>query len=146
MPDVWADQLSQHPDGTYRDYLVRGLREGFRIGFQYRRRSCHGASANMSTAMEHPEVVGEYLRAELRARRILGPVGPEVAGLVQVNRFGLVLKVHQPDKWRLIVDLSFHRGNSVNDGIEPEVITRQWTKLAREWWHMAEEPSWPNLM
>ena len=73
--DMWADQLSQHPDGTYCDYVVRGLREGFRIGFQYGRRSCHGASANMPTAMEHPEVVGEYLRAELRARRILGPVG-----------------------------------------------------------------------
>ena len=33
--------------------------------------------------------------------------------MVQVNRFGLVPKAHQPDKWRLIEDLSFSRGNSV---------------------------------
>ena len=146
---VRADQLSQHLDATYRDYLVRGLHEGFRIGFQYRRRSCRSTSANMPMAMKHPEVVGEYLRAELRARRVLGPVDPEVASLVEVNRFGLVPKAHQPDKWRLIVDLSFPRGNSVNDGSSPRsaaCITRQWMKLAGEWWHMAGEPSWPNLM
>ena len=67
------------PDGTYRDYLVRGLREGFRIGF-HGRRSCYSALANMPMAMEHPKLVGEYLQAELRACRVLGPVSPEVAG------------------------------------------------------------------
>ena len=88
--DVWADQLSQHPDWAYCNYLVRGVREGFRICFQY---------------------------------QSLGAVSPEVDGLVQVNRFGLVPKAHRPDKWRHIVYLSFPRGSCVNDGIEPEVCS-----------------------
>ena len=38
---------------------------------------------------------------------------------IQVNQFGVILKKHQPDKWRLIVDLSYPEGKSVNDAIEP---------------------------
>ena len=78
----------------------------------------------MPMAMKYPEVIGEYLQAELRAHRVLGPVVPEVAGLVQVNRIGLVPKAHQPDKWRLIVDLSFVIG-----GVEPEVCSLHYTSV-----------------
>ena len=34
-----------------------------------------------------------------------------------ISRFGVIPKSHQPDKWRLIVDLSHPTGKSVNDGI-----------------------------
>ena len=38
---------------------------------------------------------------------------------VVVNRCGVVPKGHLPGKWRLITDLSFPPGSSVNDGIDP---------------------------
>ncbi len=51
----------------------------------------------------------------------------DTARCVQVNRFSLVPKGHQPGKWRLIVDLSFPKGHSVNDGIEPELCSLHYT-------------------
>ena len=54
---------------------------------------------------------------------------PQAAGAVQVNCFSLVPKNHQPGKWRLIVDLSFLRGRSVNDGIEPNLCSLHYTSM-----------------
>ena len=73
----------------------------------------------MISANVRPEVISAFLASELAAGRVLGLVEPSVASSVQVNRFGLVPKGHQHGKWCVIVDLSFPRGNSVNDGIEP---------------------------
>ena len=33
--EVWREHLEAHPDRDYVEYLARGLREGFRIGFNY---------------------------------------------------------------------------------------------------------------
>ena len=35
-----------------------------------------------------------------------------------MNRFGVIPKGHNSGKWRLITDLSFSPGGSVNDGID----------------------------
>ena len=56
-------------------------------------------------------------------------MGPEVAGAVHANRFGLVPKYHQPGKWTLIVDLSFPRGRSVHDGIERNLCNLHYTSV-----------------
>ncbi len=50
---------------------------------------------------------------------MLGPF-PSTADLppVYINRFGVIPKGHNTGKWRLITDLSFPRGRSVNDGID----------------------------
>ena len=52
-------------------------------------------------------------------------VGPLAAGSIplHINRFGVIPKPHQPGKWRLIVDLSHPAGQSVNDGIQPELCS-----------------------
>ncbi len=36
-------------------------------------------------------------------------------------------KGHTPGKWRLIVDISFPAGGSVNDGIDPGLCSLQYT-------------------
>jgi len=61
--------------------------------------------------------------------RIFGPVGPELAPAVHVNRFGRVPKGPDTGQWRLIVDLSFPKGASPNDGTEPELCTVQYTSI-----------------
>ena len=83
----------------------------------------------MQSAEVHPDVISGFLSSNLRAGWVLGPIEPEVAASVQVNRFGLVPKGHQPGKWRLIVDLSFPQGCSVNDAIEPEVCSLHYTSV-----------------
>ena len=54
---VWQDLLSLHPDRLLADYLVQGLRNGFRVGFDYQRAQRKKVMANMRSALEHPEVV-----------------------------------------------------------------------------------------
>ena len=43
---------------------------------------------------------------ELAAGRIIGPIAAEFRDRIQVRRFGVIPKPHQPGKWRLITDLS----------------------------------------
>ena len=50
-----------------------------------------------------------------------GPLDQGVPGVI--NPFGVIPKLHQPGKWRLIVDLSHLKGSSVNDGIKSELCS-----------------------
>ena len=126
MVSEWERLLVSHPDDAYSAYLVRGLRDGFRIGFGYGSARCRSAVSNMQSAGERPSMIDTFLATELAAERVLGPVDPGLAGSIQVNRFGLVPKGHEPDKWRLIVDLSFP---SVNNGIGPELCGLHYTSV-----------------
>ena len=69
---------------------------------------------NMPSAEEHPRVISEYLVAECREGRVLGPLDPGQFSCVHCSQFGVVPK-STPGKWRLIVDLSSPEGKSVND-------------------------------
>ena len=104
--------------------------EGFRIGFDYTK-ECKSAKRNMLSAMQNPSVVGEYLPKEVALGRIVGPLEPGTLNIrsIQVNRFGVIPKPHQPGRWRLIVDLSYPRDNSVNDGIEPELCSLSYASI-----------------
>lgn len=121
--------MAAHPDSFYKSYLLRGMTEGFRIGFQYQSSKCISSKANMLSATQNPEVVDKYLEKEIRLGRVIGPM--EVGELpgAHVSRFGVIEKPHQPGKYRLIVDLSHPEGQSVNDGIEPELCTLQYTSV-----------------
>ncbi len=50
----------------------------------------------MQSADVRLEVIGSFLKSEITTGKILGPVEPDVAEHVQVNRFGLIPKRHQP--------------------------------------------------
>ena len=49
--------------------------------------------------------------------RVACPYPTDECPLVQINRFGVIPKHHQANKWCLIVDLSHPEGFSINDGI-----------------------------
>ena len=119
LPAIWAAALQRHPDRHFAEYLVRGLEEGFRIGFKAEA-SLQSASRNMSTAYTTPHVVSGYLDTECSLGRVIGPLSSPPVGLM-VSKFGVIPKRYQPGKWRLILDLSSPQGNSVNDGISQEL-------------------------
>ena len=125
--EEWEKSLRGHPDREFCAYLLRGMAEGFRVGFQYNH-SCTAAKSNMKSASDYPEVVDDYLRKEREAGCVIGPVDAKSLPPVQVSRFGVIPK-SQPGKWRLIVDLSHPAGSSVNDGIEPELCTLKYTSV-----------------
>ena len=120
--EVWQDCLAAHPDRRYVDYVISGLREGFRIGFNYRTNQCKRSGDNMRSAKQHPEVVGDYIRKECEEGRVLGPFDPQMFPEVHVNKFGVIPKA-DPGRWRLIVDLSSPEGASVNDGIDSSLCS-----------------------
>ena len=92
---------------------------GFRIGFNHASRRVT-AKSNMKSAHQHPEVVQKYMDNEVRLGRVYGPLRPEQAAGVHINRFGLIPKPHQPGKWRMILELSHPVGSSINDGIDKD--------------------------
>ena len=74
----------------------------------------------MRSAGEHPEPINRYVRAELGAGRL---IRVRQDPLIQLSRIGVIPKPHQPGKWRLITDLSSPKGQSINDGIDPELCS-----------------------
>ena len=126
--ESWALHLSELPDRECAEYVLRGLGEGFRIGFDYENCSWRGAQSNMLSARQNAQVIDEYLRVEREKGRVVGPADPEQCR-IQVNRFGVIPKSHQPGKWRLIVDLSYPEGASVNDGIDPALCSLSYTSV-----------------
>ena len=83
------------------EYLVQGIRQGFRLGFGYGEVQLRSASRNMRSAEDNAEVVEQYLAKECGLGRVVGPLALDDS--VHVSRFGVIPKPHQPGKWRLIV-------------------------------------------
>ncbi len=126
---TWDGRLQYHPDQNFRRYIVMGLKEGFRVGFQYGVVAIGSAQTNILSATRNKQVVDEYLDKEVRLGRVAGPVDPTAQPGIHINRFGVIEKPHQPGKYRLIVDLSYPEGRSVNDGLEPELCTMKYTSV-----------------
>ena len=126
----WDKALEKHPDQVYAKFLGRGLHQGFRVGFN-RSQSLRSAKNNMKSAVDHPEVVSKYLAEEVAAGRVIGPIPEEATkgAHLHISRFGVIPKPNKPGHWRLIVDLSFPPGASVNDGINPELCSLKYTKV-----------------
>ena len=57
----WIEELKDHPDAEFRGYILNGIKNGFRIGFN-RAVTCKPASSNMHSALENVGIVQEYLK------------------------------------------------------------------------------------
>ncbi len=69
------------------------------------------------------------MKREVELKRVVGPMVPHNIPGVQINRFGVIPKSHQPGKWRLIVDLSHPEGSSINDGIDRDLCSLHYTTV-----------------
>ena len=118
----WDTALADHPDRQFAEYVVCGIRHGFRIGFDYSSHTCVSARRNIQSASDHPRVVHDYLAGESAAGRILGPFPPVSLDGVQVSPLGVVPKKGR-NKWSLILDLSSPEGHSVNDAISRDLCS-----------------------
>lgn len=120
----WEDVLVDLPDRQLKDYLLRGITEGFRIGFDYNLLSkLRSSSTNLLSAAENPDVVDSYLAKELHLGRIAHVSDPSALPFLQYSPFGVIPKKYKPGKWRLIFNLSAPHNHSVNDGILKELCS-----------------------
>ena len=120
--------LESHPDSAFAMYIYEGLRNGFRVGFDYHQCPLRGHGVNHPSSLVNEGVVDGRLSSEVEAARLFGPVLPHLKSLVHINPMGLVPKPHV-NKFRLIVDLSHPRGFSVNDGIPPSLWSLRYSSV-----------------
>ena len=120
---IWRTMLISHPHRALVHFFLQGITTGFRIGYSLQPAALKSARRNMSSAYDHAPVVSNYLEAELAEGRVVGPFPPAMVPSAHISRFGVIPKSHQPNKWRLIVDLSHPHGSSVNDGIQKDLCS-----------------------
>ena len=108
----WEEHFNTHEDSQFSHLIVKGLKSGFRIGFERNTISLQRAKSNMASAETHPEVVAAYLDQELKAGRIALVGTEEVAQHlnIHVSSFGVIPKKGKSNRWRLILDLSSPAG------------------------------------
>ena len=63
----WMQDLQLHPDKEFSSYILRGIREGFRIGFN-RNQHLHSSTSNLHSS--NPSVIYEYLEQEVSLSRM----------------------------------------------------------------------------
>ena len=114
IADCFEKGLKNHPDQGFATYVVEGIREGFDIGFRGPQEDTY--SVNLKSAFEHPEVITEYVRKETQAGRIVGPFQTPPFEGFRCSPIGAVPK-SDPNKFRIIMNLSAPKGNSINDHI-----------------------------
>ena len=68
--------------------------------------SLGSAARHMRSALEHPDVIDDYLAEECKRGHVLGPFKQLPAASLVVSRFGVIPKRGRENKWRLFVDLS----------------------------------------
>ena len=118
---LWVEKLRQlvltHSDQSFVSYVLDGIQNGFRVGFNSASVSLKSTTHNMSSASLQPLVIDDYLHTELAKGRVAGPFSSPLLPYLHISRFWVILKKYQPGKWRLILDLSSTDGHTVNDGI-----------------------------
>ena len=95
----WESALADHPDQRFNEYIIDGIRYGFRVGVDYATALCCFSIKNLPS-----QVVGNYLAQECAQGRILGLLNPKEFPQVHTSQFGIIPK-NTPGSWQLIVDL-----------------------------------------
>ena len=113
VAEQFAWELRFHAQRPQVDFVLYGIRHGFKLGFSPSQK-LKSAKNNKPSAIQHASVIDAYLANEVSLGRVPN---------LQISSFGVIPKKGQPGKWRLIVDLSSPWGASVNDGISADEFT-----------------------
>lgn len=123
---VFNQELQDYPDRQVAEELSNGFSYGFSIKFEGPRKQV--MSKNLPSANKDPDIVKQKIAKELAAGRVAGPFLTPPFKDFRVSPLGLVPKKQQGE-YRLIHHLSYPEGDSVNDFIDPEFCTVQYTKF-----------------
>ena len=113
----------KEPDASV---LLNGFKSGFSIHYSGPIKSME--CKNLKSVNQNPDIVRKKLDKELLEDRIAGPFPMAPFDNFRVSLIGLVEKKTHGE-YRLIHHLSYPRGNSVNDYINPELCSVQYTSF-----------------
>ena len=126
---VLASLLSTHPDHDFVSYILRGLSGGFHVGFDERMVHLRSSHRNHPSSLANRTVVSTYIQEEAVAGRMIGPLSTPAQHLVHCSPIGLVPKGRNTGQWRMIVDLSYPKGESVNDGVPASLCSLSYASV-----------------
>lgn len=113
----------KHEDANF---LLSGFKFGFSINYTGPKVSTE--CNNLKSAVQNPKIVQQKIDKELKEQRIAGPFAEPPFPQFRVSPIGLVPK-KQPGEFRLIHHLSYPQGFSVNDFIDSELCSVQYTSF-----------------
>ena len=119
FPPIHVSRLSLLLDGYPNDvasFLVSGFSQWFDIGFQHE--SPTAPMRNNKSALSNAGVVSAAIIKELYRSHTAGPFNTPPLQKMRCSSLGTNSK--KDGSMRIILDLSFPKGNSVNDGIPIE--------------------------
>lgn len=108
--------------------LIQGFTEGFRIPSSIHINPDKGNYINHKTTTIHQEITQDKLDLEIQKGRISGPYEEPPLQNMIFSPLGLVPK-KKPGEYRIIHDLSFPKGDSVNSHINKEESAVQYETL-----------------
>ena len=121
--------LRLHPDQEFVSYILHGLASGFHIGYSARRVTLLSSLRNHQSSLANPQVISDYIGEEVALGRMVGPLPSAMRSVLHCSPTGLVPKGRESGQWRMIVDLSFPCGGSVNDGIPREPCSLRYASV-----------------
>lgn len=114
-----------YPDQTDAKFLLSGFQSGFKLHYSGPRIPMQ--SNNLISAKQESVKLNEILLKDRALGRIIGPFAFQPISNLRINPVGLVPK--SDGGWRLITNLSFPNGLSVNDFIDEEFCHVQYSKF-----------------
>ena len=127
--------VANYPNTAVSDELIQGFEFGFPLHYTGSRLPTE--AKNLKSVYDHPDVVRQKIQNELDLGRIDGPFLEKPFSTLRVSPLGLVEK-KTPGEFRLIHHLSFPDGNSLNDSIDHDLCTVQYTRF-EEAIHMVQD-------
>ena len=118
---VWQPYLCSHLNQRFAVWLKMGILHGFRIGCR-RKSVLRSCSENLRSVFQNAEVVDRYIETEVKSDKLM-PVSLALEQSIHISPIGVIPKLHQPGKFRLIVDLSSSEACNVNDAIDAELCS-----------------------
>ena len=125
QPLNFAQLLSNYPDQAFVSKLIKSLSTGFDIGYKGPEGSL--IAPDLHSASLHPEVIDEALSKEVNENRIAGPYLYPPHPNLRCSGLGAVPK--KDGGWRLIYHLSAPLNSSINDFIDPDTYSLQYSTI-----------------
>ena len=122
----WQQDLRYHPDRRYAEFILQGIQEGFRVGFD-NSQPLQPASSNLPTA--DSSIITNYLSNEVRLNRMWRYPRNLIPNGIHTSPVVAIPKRNKPGKYRLIMDLSSPKNSSVNDGIDPTLSSLSYASI-----------------
>ena len=119
------DELTGY-DRSSSQFLLNGFKYGFSLCYTGPRspQTCK----NLKSADQNPSIVREKIIKEIAAGRVAGPFSSIPFENFKMSPTGLVQK-REPGEYRLIHQLSYPPGESLNDNIDPALCSVHYTKF-----------------